>query len=129
MDQQLGPFAVTPSQIANLGGAFTPFVNALLRAEVAAAGLSGSLITTTYQENIGDEGVDAGLRRAAETRFIPAGNSAWQFKRGDLLPSKCKTELARATAALDILHAGGKYRLVLGKDINHPQVQRRRQAL
>lgn len=129
MDQLLGPFAVTPSQIASLGAAFTPVVNSLLRAEVAASGLSGSLITTTYLENIGDEGVDAGLSRVVGTRYIPAGDSAWQFKRGDLTPSKCKTELAGATAALDILRAGGKYRLVLGADINHPKVIKRRKAL
>ena len=129
MDQGLGPFAVTPTQVADLGAAFTPFVNALLRAEVAASGLSGSLITTTYQENVGDQGVDAGLSRAIETRFIPAGDSAWQFKRGDLPPGKCKTELAGATAALDILRAGGKYRLVIGADINYSKVQTRRKAL
>ena len=114
MDQELGPFTITPTQIASLGAAFTPFVNALLRTEVAAAGLSGSLITTTYQENVGDDGVDAGLTRAIESRFVPAGESAWQFKRGDLQPAKCRTEIAGAAAALEILRNGGKYRLVLG---------------
>jgi hypothetical protein len=128
-DQLLGPFTVIPAQISALGAAFTPFVNALLRAEVASAGLSSSLITTTYQENIGDGGVDAGLTRATESRFIPAGSSAWQFKRGDLLPHACKKELAGAASALEILRAGGKYRLVLGVDINHDRVQTRRKAL
>jgi hypothetical protein len=128
-DQPLGPFTVVPSQISALGAAFTPFVNALLRAEVAAAGLSSSVITTTYQENIGDEGVDAGLSRAVESRFIPAGSSAWQFKRGDLRPQACSKELTGATSALEILRAGGKYRLVLGVDINHAKVQARRKAL
>jgi hypothetical protein len=129
MEEPLGPFAVTPTQITGLGAAFTPFVNALLRVEVAAAGLSGSLITTTYQENVGDEGVDAGLSRVVETRYIPAGDSAWQFKRGDLPPAKCKTELAGAAGALAILRAGGRYRLVLGVDINDSKVKRRRAAL
>jgi len=129
MDQLLGPFTVTPTQIAGLGAAFTPFVNALLRVEVASAGLAGALITTTYVENIGDGGVDAGLSRVEGTRFIPAGDSAWQFKRGDLTPAKCECELANATAALEILGNGGKYRLVLGVDINHAKVQRRRDAL
>jgi hypothetical protein len=129
IDQLLGPFAVTPTQISALGVAFTPFINALLRAEVAASQLSSSLITTTYRENIGDEGVDAGLRRAVESRFIPAGASAWQFKRGDLKPAASKKEFAGATRALEILRAGGKYRLVLGADINDGQVRSRRNAL
>jgi hypothetical protein len=128
-DEFLGPFTVTPPQITALGASFTPFVNALLRAEVGASGLSGPTLTTTYQENVGDEGVDAGLSRAVESRFIPAGESAWQFKRTDLSPAKCKCELRGAAAALEILRAGGKYRLVLGGDINHAQVQRRRKAL
>jgi hypothetical protein len=128
-DQLLGPFTVVPAQVSSLGAAFTPFVNALLRAEVASAELVGSQVTTTYQENIGDEGVDAGIRRARESRFMPAGDSAWQFKRGDLWPKACKQELAGASRALEILHAGGKYRLVLGADINEAKVQRRRRAL
>jgi hypothetical protein len=128
-DRPLGPFTVVPTQISSLGAAFTPFVNALLRAQVAAAELSGSRLTTTYQENIGDRGVDAGLRGATESRFIPAGDSAWQFKRGDLGPTACKRELAGASRALEILRAGGKYRLVVGVDINEDQVHRRREAL
>lgn len=129
MDQILNPFTVTPTQITGLGAAFTPFVNALLRVEMASAGLSNAAITTTYLETVGDEGVDAGLSRAIGSRFIPAGDSAWQFKRGDLLPAKCRTEIVGATAALEILRHGGKYRLVLGKDVNYAQVQRRRNAL
>lgn len=105
-DQLLGPFSVKPTQVASLGAAFTPLVNELLRREVAAAALSGTVLTTTYQENVGDEGVDAGLIRAVETRFIPEGDSAWQFKRGDLPPAACKSELEGASAALEILPQG-----------------------
>lgn len=129
MDQLLTPFTVTPTQISGLGAAFTPFVNALLRVEVASAGLSNGVITTTYLETVGDEGVDAGLSRAIGSRFIPAGDSAWQFKRGDLPPAKCRAEIIGATAALEVLRRGGKYRLVLGADVNNAQVRRRRDAL
>jgi hypothetical protein len=128
-DQLLGPFSVTPTQIVSLRAAFTPFVNELLRKEVAAAGLSGTQIATTYQENIGDKGVDAGLTRAVATPSIPEGTSAWQFKRGDLPPAKCRAELKKASAALDILRDGGKYRLVIGADITFDQKRNRRKAL
>ena len=40
---------MSPSQIMNLGGRFATFVNELLRLEVAAAGLVGGHVTTTYR--------------------------------------------------------------------------------
>jgi hypothetical protein len=104
-------------------------VNELLRVESAAANLDGGQLTTTYRDNIGDKGVDAGLRRAVATRYIPSGDSAWQFKAGDLPPSKCKNELRGASAALDVVRAGGTYRLVLGADLTDTQVRNRRVAL
>jgi hypothetical protein len=76
-DKPFGPFSVAPGQISALGVNFTPFVNELLRVESAAAGLDGGQLTTTYRVNVGDRGVDAGLRRAAGTRYIPEGDSAW----------------------------------------------------
>lgn len=77
-DDLLGSFAVRAVQIGALGQAFTPLVNALLRAEVAVAGLSSVAITTTDIENIGDRGGDVGITRAVESRHIPCGDSAWQ---------------------------------------------------
>ncbi|MGO9552326.1 hypothetical protein [Mycobacterium sp.] len=128
-EQLLGPFTVTPTQILSLRAAFTPFVNELLRREVAAAGLSGTQIDTTSEENIGDEGVDARLTRAVEKGAIPEGTSAWQFKRGDLPPNKCRSELKEASFALEILRGGGKYRLVVGADITSAKKRNRRKAL
>lgn len=128
-DKLFGPFSVAPGQILNLGTSFTPFVNELLRVESSAANLDGGQLTTTYLDNIGDEGVDAGLRRAVRTKYIPFGGSAWQFKAGDLPPTKCKTELRGASAALEVLQAGGRYRLALGADLTDAQVGGRRVAL
>jgi hypothetical protein len=133
-DQPFGPFSVAPGQISALGTGFTPFVNELLRIESSAAKLDGGQLTTTYLDNVGDEGVDAGLRRAAGTKYIPPGDSAWQFKAGDLTPSKCKQELRGPqghgeSAALNVVRAGGKYRLVLGADLTDAKVRRRREAL
>jgi len=134
MDKAFGPFTVAPGQVSSLGVRFTPFVNELLRVAASAAGLEAGQLTTTYRDNIGDMGVDAGLRRAISTKYIPAGDSAWQFKAGDLQPGKCRTEL-RGTqktgepASLAILRAGGSYRLVLGADLNNALVARRRAAL
>ena len=125
-----GPFAVNPASIEGLGGAnFTPFVNRLLASEAAAHGLAGAALETTYRDNVGDGGVDAQIHSAVSTRWLPIGDSAWQFKAGDLTPAKCKTELAGASWAVEVLRAGGKYRLVLGRSITAQMIERRRSAL
>lgn len=129
MTPPFGPFSVKPEQIERLGASFAPFVNELLAVEVAAAGIEGSNLITTYKENIGDGGVDAGLRRATKTDWIPAGESAWQFKAGNLGPSACADELKGASGAVDVLRHGGKYRLVLGAALNHRTFNSRRKAL
>ena len=87
MSQDFGPFSVDPAQVVGLGGAlFQNLVSRLLAAEVARAGMAGSDLHTSYQANVGDQGVDAGVYAAIKTEWIPAGDSAWQFKAGDLSP-------------------------------------------
>lgn len=125
-----GPFSVDPTSIAALGGSnFATFVNRLLAVETAALGLSGTALETTYQENVGDGGVDAGLRSDVGSSWIPVGESAWQFKAGDLAPAACATELGGAARALEVLRTGGKYRLALGKALTSQKVKKRRDAL
>ncbi|GAA3310881.1 hypothetical protein [Arthrobacter ramosus] len=127
---EFGPFSVAPEQISGLGGAnFGQFVSRLIATEAAAHGMRGTVLETTYLENIGDGGVDAGLRHAAGTSWIPAGDSAWQFKAGDLAPGRCKTELRGAARALEILQGGGQYRLVLGASLTSTKIDKRRNAL
>lgn len=130
VSQQFGPFSVDPAQVAGLGGAlFQNLVNRLLAAEVAKAGMSGSDLHTSYKDNIGDQGVDAGIYSAAETRWIPAGDSAWQFKAGDLGPEGCASELEGATRAREIIAKGGVYRIVLGKALEDYLIEAREKAL
>ncbi len=127
---EFGPFAVDPQQIARLGGAnFGRFVTRLLDTEAAALGLNGYALETTYLENVGDGGVDAGLRSAGESFWVPTGESAWQFKAGDLSPSACKAELAGAVRALEVVRGGGSYRLVLGASLTSQKIRARRDAL
>jgi len=128
-EQPFGPFCVDPGQISELGVDFADFVNELLRIEAAAAGLDGGQLTTTRLVNVGDGGVDAGFHRSVATTHIPKGDSAWQFKSGDLEPAKCRAELRGGSEALDVLRGGGSYRLVLGKDLTAAKVRRRRKAL
>lgn len=129
MAVELPPFAVAPEQIARLGDSFTPFINQLLDIETAAAGMGGVTLNTTYRVNLADGGVDAGIRRAVETRWLPAGDSAWQFKAGDLAPQKCADELKDATEALDVLRDGGRYRLVIGAGLTDQKIKNRRLKL
>lgn len=75
-DEPFGPFSVAPGSVSRLGRDFTPFVNELLRAEAADACLAGGSLVTTMLENVADGGVDASLDSAAETRYLPRGQSA-----------------------------------------------------
>jgi hypothetical protein len=79
--------------------------------------MAGSDLHTSYQANVGDQGVDAGVYAAIKTEWIPAGDSAWQFKAGDLSPKQCADELDGAARAREIIEKGGKYRIVLGKGL------------
>lgn len=118
MTAGFGPFSVDPAQVVGLGGAlFQNLVNRLLAAEAASVGMAGGNLRTSYQDNVGDQGVDAGLTAATQTTWIPAGDSAWQFKAGDLGPEGCAAELEGATRAREIIEGGGKYRIVLGKGL------------
>ncbi len=125
-----GPFSVNPAQVAGLGGAnFNQLVGRLLAVEAAAHNMAGTTLETTYLENVGDGGVDAGLRDVIGTAWLPAGASAWQFKAGNLSPAACKSELERASWAIKILRGGGSYRLVLGASLPASKIEPRRKAL
>jgi hypothetical protein len=63
--------------------ALAPFVNDLLNAERAVAGVEGSALDINRQVTTPGGGVDAALPRSAETSWLPAGDSAWNFKSSD----------------------------------------------
>jgi hypothetical protein len=130
VSDQFGPFSVDPGQVVGLGGAvFQELINRLLTDEVTAGGFSQVNLRTSYQANVGDRGVDALIESAEETSWVPAGDSAWQFKAGDLGPEGCAAELAGATFAHEILRRGGKYRLVLGKGMEAHLIDERERRL
>lgn len=123
------PFDVEPQEIELLGPRFATFVNALLAAESARAGLRGEQLRTTERTTVADGGVDAHLVSSVATEWLPEGDTAWQFKASDLQPAACREELEGATWAQDLLRNGARYRLVLGKDLTADRVQARRDAL
>jgi hypothetical protein len=129
MSGDFGPFSVSPAQISGLNTSFTGFVRRLIAAEAAEADMGGDEFTTTLSENTPDGGVDAYTKRSVGTRWIPAGETAWQFKRSDLEPAKCREELLGATEAQAILKRGGSYRLVLGSDLSFLQIKNRQEKL
>lgn len=124
-----GPFTVTPDDVADLGNAFTAFVNRLMTLERQASGLAGTALSASYRDNISDEGVDAELVSDVSTEWVPSGRSAWQFKAGDLKPSACQAELRGAAFAQEILREGGSYHLVLGASLTPRKLEKRRAAL
>jgi hypothetical protein len=124
-----GPFAVSGEQIERLGERFTMFVNALLDAEGRSGDLVGYALRTHSRDNTADGGVDAHVESAVGTPWIPAGESAWQFKRSDLAPAECKAELRGARWARDLVTRGATYFLVLGARLGAERIEARRVAL
>ncbi|WP_445258532.1 hypothetical protein [Nocardioides aurantiacus] len=130
MDDSFGPFSVRPPQVAGLGGAvFQELVSRLLAAEASAAGFAGWQLHTSHQENVADGGVDALLESDRATKWVPAGESVWQFKAGDLGPESCANELAGAEFAREVLARGASYNLVLGKAMESKLLNARKAKL
>ena len=102
-----GPFDVTSAQVIRLGVRFGAFLNRLLALELRAYGTPGHQLTTTENETATDGGVDAMVRDAIETEWIPSGDSGWQYKARSIGPAECAAELAGAPRALAVLRAGG----------------------
>jgi hypothetical protein len=129
VSEALGPFEVTGPEVAALGDRFSQFVNLLLEQETATVNMSGHLLRTNYKENIPDGGVDAGLEGSPGTRWLPVGDSAWQFKRVDLAPADCKTELSGAEWVKERVKEGARYRLALGAALTDKKLAKRLKAL
>jgi hypothetical protein len=124
-----GPFDVDPAGVQRLGAAFASFVNDLLEAEVAHAGLAGHQLDINRQVNTRDGGVDAALWNSVKTSWLPAGHSAWQFKSSDLTPAECRRELRGAGWARELLESGATYILVLGQPLVAARKRERFDAL
>jgi hypothetical protein len=120
---------VSADQIVRLRGNFTTFVNALLATELAAAGQCGTTLRATHVENRPDGGVDAQIVDATGTEWVPSGDSAWQFKQGDLGPTRAAAELREATWAQELIGGGAGYRLALGAALNARTIASRKAAL
>ena len=112
-----GPFDVAPDAVGRLGSAFASYVNDLLSAEVARAGMFGHQLQINEQYNTSDGGVDAAMESSIETGWLPVGDSVWQFKSSDLSPKECRTELEGAVWATERMREGATYVLVLGKPL------------
>ncbi|MFC3965464.1 hypothetical protein [Nocardia jiangsuensis] len=129
MTPLFGPFDVKPEQITRLGDSFTAFVNRLLDTEHSAARQAGATLVTNFSENTPDGGVDAAVTRSVGSEWIPAGESVWQFKKGDLAPGMCRQELRGALWAQERIRHGAQYRLVVGKALTARCQNNRKSAL
>lgn len=125
----LGPFDISADRITSLGVRFTPFVNRLLDLEVRSNALAGHLLSVNVNETTPDGGVDASVRDASSSDFIPTGDSAWQFKRSGFGPKPCADEFAKAAWAHDFVRGGGSYVIVIAAALPDNLIERRRQAV
>ena len=125
-----GPFEITADQIQRLGPRFTAFVNKLLTAEQSSHGLAGHTLSLNANETARDGGVDAAVRGSPGTDWIPAGDTAFQFKRSSQSTAECVSELVGATRVHEMLKGGGSFVIALGGDAVPDQgVQDRRKAI
>lgn len=106
------------------------FANRLLRAEGSRIGLPPTSIHTTLRVNIRDAGVDARVSDNDRlSDWIPLGTSVWQFKSGeDHSPATLRDEFHK-TDVLDVLKAGGSYRVVVSDDLGNIERKNRVKAL
>lgn len=125
----LGPFDISAARITSLGVRFTPFVNRLLDLEVRSNALAGHLLSVNVNETTPDGGVDASVRDASSSDFIPTGDSAWQFKRSGFGPKPCADEFAKAAWAHEFVDGGGSYVIVIAAALPDNLIERRRQAV
>jgi hypothetical protein len=125
----LGPFDIPSERVQALGASFTPFVNKLLDVEARRHGLQGYRVSVNANETTPDGGVDASLRDAPLTDYLPAGDSAWQFKRTGLGRQACADEFAHASWAHEFLRSGGSYILVLGAALPDNRIEERRKKV
>jgi hypothetical protein len=124
-----GPFDVDPAQIDRLTSEFVPFVNRLMEAEVAGHDIRGYSLSITRNETTADGGVDAAMRGAKDSEWLPDGDSAWQFKRTNPGPKACADEFAGATWAHGFIKGGGSYVAVIRHTLTDSRVEARRKAI
>lgn len=125
----LGPFEITADRVEALGIRFSPFINRLLELERRSQGIAGYQLTVTVEENTPDGGVDAATRGARASDWLPAGDTAWQFKRSRLSPQQCADELEGAIWAHSFLRDGGSYVLVIGHAMPDQAIEERRRRV
>lgn len=124
------PFDIDAEQIERLGARFTPFINKLLEVSASDFRIAGYQLALNSKENIPDGGVDATIRGSPPgADFIPAGDSAWQFKRGNPGPKACADELEAADWAHELLESGGAYVLVVGPPLPDNLIEARRRSI
>jgi hypothetical protein len=98
-------------------GKLTMVVNRCLQVETARLGLPAHLLEVTLRINEPDGGIDARVRApdTTQSRWIPAGESAWQYKSGNIWPHEIEKEFFKP-GVQDVVGRGGSYCLVIGDD-------------
>lgn len=124
-----GPFDITPERIEALGDRFTIFFNRLLQKEAADHQLHGFLLGLNVNEDATDGGVDATTTGAPETDYLPAGTTAWQFKRTNFSETQCVAEFEGASWAQQIVRDGGSYIIAIGGTLPARNVEDRRKKI
>ncbi len=114
-------WAIEPDSIRHLrspgGDKFTRFVDDLIRAQAATAGVVDSDVVTNRRTNLGDGGVDTEVKRSLSVD--PTGRFAyptcWQFKAvafADVTPQDLRDEVNKPYAS-ELIRRGYAYRFAI----------------
>ncbi len=125
------PFRLQGHEIEQLdAAAFADLLNRLLEAEADRNGLPQEAVETTEKITAKDAGIDARVRgRPTEwSKWLPSGLVAVQYKSGGIDPAELREEFQKG-GVQEVVRQGGSYVVLLGRDYEDPQRQRRIQAL
>jgi hypothetical protein len=111
-----------------LAAEFAGFVDALLSAEAAMHPLAPDKVVVTSRTDDPDGGIDAHVLDAPGSKWVPAGESLWQFKKGDITPKDAAAEIKKPEV-LSSVKAGASYVLCVGTDLTPLKVRNRKSAL
>lgn len=125
------PYQIDSDEVARLNKDELPrVINRLIWAEAHRLHLPSMAVETSLRINDPDGGVDARVHAGAVgNRWMPAGESVWQFKAGKDITTADIDEEVKKPGVVAALARGGTYCLVLSADFIPAKIQQFKQDL
>lgn len=131
----MSPYDVESHDLMGLGDVkFTSILNDIIQTEAGWFNVPGSQVETNLRTTVPDGRVDARIQTPinCDSRWLPPGQSAWQFKSGPFTAGKIRAEITRPSKRHPLLHdllsQGATYVLAVGYDYNSQELDDRNAA-